>query len=63
MVLEWSPVKERDTYTVTDTNYHGMLNFYSYNLKTGEWHEYDAKFTDGECVEILLKDFHVHSRE
>ena len=43
-----------------DTNYHGMVRFY--DLENSEeypddrsrctWHEYDAKFTDGQCVDI-----------
>lgn len=35
-----------------DTNFHGVLNFYDYDTKTGEWREFDAKFTDGELVYI-----------
>ncbi|MDI3563577.1 hypothetical protein [Bradyrhizobium sp. Arg816] len=37
-------------YGEIDTNFHGILNFYG--LEDGEWHEYDAKFTDGQLVEI-----------
>lgn len=36
----------------TDLNYHGMLNFYGGS--SANWHEYDAKFTDGQLVEIVL---------
>lgn len=35
-----------------DTNHHGWLNFYTRHDKTGEWEEYNAKFTDGQMVEI-----------
>ena len=30
---------------------HGWLNFYT-STKEGGWHEYNAKFTDGQMVEI-----------
>lgn len=38
-----------------DVNFHGILNFYG-GGGTDEWHEYNAKFTDGTLVsiEILL---------
>jgi hypothetical protein len=36
-----------------DTNFHGVLNFYAY-AEGGVWHEYDAKFTDGQLVGISL---------
>lgn len=36
-----------------DVNYHGFLNFYTSGLDG--WHEYDAKFTDGQLVEIKLR--------
>ena len=35
-----------------DTNYHGMLNFYSYSGVKETSIEYLAKFTDGTLVEI-----------
>lgn len=38
-----------------DANFHGVVNFYgSETDKTGKyvWHEYNAKFTDGNLVEI-----------
>ena len=39
-----------------DMNFHGMLNFYNYT-EDGKWHEYDAKFTDGQLVGIsVLKE-------
>lgn len=37
----------------TDTNYHGVVNFYGSD-KDGNWHEYNAKFTDGQLVKIEL---------
>ena len=50
-----------NTYTITpsgrlmlesnDVNCHGMLNFYRFD-EDENWWEYDAKFTDGKCVEI-----------
>lgn len=43
----------------TDLNYHGILNFYSYEGDPNDetpieqrWHEYNAKFTDGHLVSI-----------
>ena len=43
--------------TSADANYHGFLNFYGSSGKheddTYRWHEYNAKFTDGNLVEIL----------
>lgn len=45
----------------TDMNYHGLLRFYSYegdpNHDTpidDRWHEYEAKFTDGQLVGISV---------
>lgn len=33
--------------------YHGVLNFYTFHPGNGRtWWEWDAKFTDGVCVEI-----------
>ena len=45
-----------------DINFHGVINFYDFEGDTnagkeGEtwwWHEYNAKFTDGICVEITI---------
>ena len=34
----------------TDLNWHGWLNFYG--GLPGEWREFNAKFTDGQLVEI-----------
>ena len=50
-----------DAYTITKTkkllgpdgepvDYHGYINFYKHINDV--WHEYKAKFTDGELVEI-----------
>jgi hypothetical protein len=40
-----------------DTNFHGVLNFYGSEGTAGgedwKWHEYNAKFTDGDLVEIV----------
>src|SRR5215831_15988296 len=35
-----------------DTNYHGILEFHTYNTKTREMWSYQAKFTHGQCVDI-----------
>jgi hypothetical protein len=39
-----------------DSNYHGYLNFYGSEGSgpTFHWHEYRAKFTDGQLVKIDL---------
>ena len=34
-----------------DIGFHGWLNFYRGNAR--EWEEYNAKFTDGNLVEII----------
>lgn len=43
-----------------DMNFHGVLNFYGYDDDTGsptyKWHEYNAKFTDGQLVSIEIDD-------
>jgi hypothetical protein len=31
-----------------DTNFHGMLEFYTYDSATREYWSYEAKFTDGQ---------------
>lgn len=33
-----------------DANFHGVVNFYG--SEGGRWHEYNAKFTDGQLVVI-----------
>ncbi len=48
--------------TPRDLDHHGMVHFYDLenmtehpdDRTTWTWHEYDAKFTDGVCVEIAL---------
>jgi len=35
-----------------DTNVHGLLEFYTYEDSTREFRRYDARFTDGQCVDI-----------
>ena len=42
--------------TWTDTNHHGVLNFYDSDETTDEWFEYDAKFTDGQLVSIERRE-------
>jgi hypothetical protein len=42
-----------------DTNYHGKFNFYTMIQEPGDtgkdvWYEYQAKFTDGELVNINI---------
>jgi hypothetical protein len=44
--------KTKIIYGERDTNYHGWLNFYGGSAD--EWHEYNAKFTDGQLVEIKI---------
>lgn len=48
--------KTKKVYAWRDTNFHGMLNFYTHEGSMGDgtwkWHEYNAKFTDGQLVEI-----------
>lgn len=34
-----------------DANYHGFVRFYGHD-PAGKWHEYQAKFTDGQLVGI-----------
>lgn len=42
--------KRKPIYAERDTNFHGLLNFYA--SAGGVWHEYNAKFTDGQLVSI-----------
>jgi hypothetical protein len=37
--------------SVRDSNFHGILNFYGSDQQKN-WHEYNAKFTDGQLVSI-----------
>ena len=39
-----------------DTNYHGMLNFYTSDQERNVWIEYSAKFTDGQLVDIVKEE-------
>ncbi len=54
---------EEESHTLDDMNYHGVLNFYTYeNLdKDGKQFsyslDYEAKFTDGKLTSIKLKEF------
>lgn len=41
-----------------DLNFHGILNFYDYDQATGEWREFNAKFTDGKLVSIEASTDH-----
>lgn len=65
---EWEPVPEperpypdmpfigsvRRSGVWTKISFHGILNFYNYDKdETPDWHEYEAKFTDGKVVEIV----------
>lgn len=36
-----------------DLDFHGILNFYGHDER-GQWREYNAKFTDGQLVEIKV---------
>lgn len=48
--------KTRPVFAEKDMNFHGMLNFYgssgSRDAGNWQWHEYNAKFTDGNLVSI-----------
>lgn len=51
-----------------DLNFHGHFRFYSYegdvnaaNPITDRWHEYRAKFTDGQLVGIEVVPEHEHT--
>lgn len=45
-----------------DQDFHGWLTFYDYNRKTGDWHEYKAKFTDGQLVRIVTANTELTGR-
>lgn len=49
--------KWRNIYAERDVNFHGWMRFYTDTGKhadgTFQWHEYKAKFTDGQLVEIV----------
>jgi hypothetical protein len=42
--------KRKPIHSERDVNFHGMLNFYG--SEGTRWHEYNAKFTDGQLVSI-----------
>jgi hypothetical protein len=51
--------KRKPIYAQRDLNFHGWLNFYGSSGQSPQdpawqWHEYKAKFTDGQLVEIEL---------
>ena len=50
--------KRRPIYSTCDMNFQGWLNFYSatgrHRDNTWEWHEYRAKFMDGQLQEIMV---------
>jgi hypothetical protein len=37
-----------------DSNFHGILKFYTYDSDTKEWW---AKFSDGQCVEVWCVEY------
>jgi hypothetical protein len=45
-----------------DTNFHGYLKFHTYDGETREWWRYEAKFTDGQCVEIACVEYERQQR-
>lgn len=58
----WEGSAPKDT-TYVDQNFHGTFNFYSYEGDPNDetpigdrWHEYTAKFTDGQLVSIVVCD-------
>lgn len=63
LVLEREFDGERAVSPNKHIDFHGMLRFYTYdgdiNSNDYIWHEYNAKFTDGECVDILLVESRV----
>jgi hypothetical protein len=52
--------KEKAVYAERDVNFHGWFRFYAGEGKredgTWRWHEYRAKFTDGQLVKIVSVD-------
>jgi hypothetical protein len=40
-----------------DTNFHGVMEFYTYDDCTKESWSYEAKFTDGQCVDIRCLEY------
>ena len=39
---------------LVDANFHGDVNFYGINPADKKWHEYTARFTDGQLVTISV---------
>ena len=50
-LLKWAG-SMRTFWRHEDTNFHGIVNFYG-GGGAEPWHEYNAKFTDGQLVEIV----------
>ena len=51
-------IKGKRTEATVDLDFHGMLNFYHYDTDTKEVFRYQAKFTDGQLVEIkIIEDY------
>jgi hypothetical protein len=42
-------------------NFHGMLEFHHFDSKSNTYWSYEAKFTDGELVEIKPKNIYTHA--
>jgi len=40
-----------------DTNFHGVLEFYTYDDCTKESWSYEAKFTDGQCIDVRCLEY------
>lgn len=45
--------------TPTLVEFHGDLEFHTFDGKTSEWWSYIARFTEGRCVRIWCDDYHV----
>lgn len=62
--VKWKEYEEWREFHWRDKPFHGTLRFYDYDNPRGitskefpfrpeDWHEYDAKFTDGKLEEII----------
>lgn len=51
-LLQVSDGGHDNLYEEADTQFHGVLNFYTYIDTVEHWWEYNAKFTDGQCVSV-----------
>lgn len=49
--VEWNEATKEWMFK-RDTHFHGFLNFYTFT-KDEKWFEYNAKFTNGQLVEIV----------